>query len=89
MNIAGQFQPYPPVTSTDANSGAMSVLQLRAFFGREWRLIVLATVLSTLLGIAYVATSPSRYTAVTDMIIPLHRCYRYDHRYEACHLGAE
>ncbi|HUN99018.1 MAG TPA: AAA family ATPase [Bradyrhizobium sp.] len=51
----------------------MSVLQLRAFFGREWRLILLATVLSILLGVAYVASSPSRYTALTDMIIDTKR----------------
>lgn len=73
MNIAGQFEPYQRVTGTDPNSGTMSVLQLRAFFGREWRLIVLATVLSTLLGIVYVASSPSRYTALTDMIIDTKR----------------
>lgn len=48
MNIAGQFQPYQPAAGTDPNSGAMSVLQLRAFFGREWRLIALAIVISTL-----------------------------------------
>lgn len=73
MNIAGQFQPYQPAAGTDPNSGAMSVLQLRAFFGREWRLIALAIVISTLLGIAYVASSPSRYTALTDMIIDTKR----------------
>src|SRR6185437_8687461 len=73
MNIAGQFQPYPPATATDPTSGTMSVLQLRAFFGREWRLIALATFVSTLLGIAYVAASPSRYTALTDMIIDTKR----------------
>jgi polysaccharide biosynthesis transport protein len=73
MNIAGQFQPYPPATGIDPHSGAMSFLQLRAFFGREWRLIVLATILSILLGGAYVASSPSRYTARTDMIIDTKR----------------
>lgn len=73
MNIAGQFQPYPPATATDPTSGTMSVLQLRAFFGREWRLIALATFVLTLLGIAYVASSPSRYTALTDMIIDTKR----------------
>ncbi len=73
MNIAGQFQPYPPATGTDPNSAAMSVLQLRAFFGREWRLIALATILSIILGVAYVASSPFRYTAHTDMIIDTKR----------------
>jgi polysaccharide biosynthesis transport protein len=73
MNIAGSFQPYPPTAGADPNSGSMSVLQLRAFFGREWRLITLATVLSILLGVAYVASSPSRYTALTDMIIDTKR----------------
>jgi len=73
MNIAGSFPPYPPPAGVDPSSGSMSVLQLRAFFGREWRLITLATVLSILLGVAYVVSSPSRYTALTDMIIDTKR----------------
>src|ERR1700743_3898329 len=73
MNIPGSFQPSPPSAGVDPNSGSMAVLQLRAFFGREWRLITLATVLSILLGVAYVVSSPSRYTALTDMIIDTKR----------------
>jgi succinoglycan biosynthesis transport protein ExoP len=73
MNVAGQFpQPYLP-TDNDSNSGTLSLLHLRDFFSRQWRLIVLVTGLSIVLGATYVATSPSRYTARTDMIIDTKR----------------
>ena len=70
MNIAGQFPHYaPPATDSDTASRSFSMLQLRAFLGREWRLIAVITVLTLLLGIAYVIVSPNKYTARTDMII--------------------
>src|SRR6266852_8205964 len=73
MNIAGQFPPYPPAIDNDPSSGTLSVLQLRDFVGREWRLIALVTGLSIVLGATYVALSPSKYTAQADMIIDTKR----------------
>ncbi len=73
MNIAGQFPPYTPAIDDDPSSGTLSMLQLRDFFGREWRLIALVTGLSIVLGATYVALSPSRYTAQADMIIDTKR----------------
>jgi exopolysaccharide transport family protein len=73
MNIAGQFSPYTPAIDNDPNSGTLSMLQVRDFLGREWRLIGLVTGLSIVLGVAYVALSPSRYTAQADMIIDTKR----------------
>jgi succinoglycan biosynthesis transport protein ExoP len=73
MNIAGQFSPYPPAMDSDPNPGSLSMLQVRDFLGREWRLIALVTGLSIVLGATYIAISPSRYTAQTDMIIDTKR----------------
>src|SRR5260370_17385387 len=73
MNIAGQFPAYTPAIDNDPSSGTLSVLQIRDFFGREWRLIALVTALSIVLGATYVALSPSRYTAQADMIIDTKR----------------
>jgi polysaccharide biosynthesis transport protein len=73
MNIAGQFPPYAPMTDNDRNSGALSMLELRDFLGREWRLIALVTGLSIALGAAYIAMSPYKYTAHADMIIDTKR----------------
>ena len=69
MNIAGQFPPYTPAIDDDPSSGTLSMLHVRGFLGREWRLIALVTGLSIVLGATYVAISPSTYTAQTDMII--------------------
>jgi polysaccharide biosynthesis transport protein len=69
MNVAGQFPPYRPVAENDSDSGSVSMLQVRDFLGREWRLIALVTGLSIVLGAAYIAISPKRYTAQADMII--------------------
>jgi polysaccharide biosynthesis transport protein len=69
MNIAGQFSPYTPAVDDDPNSGSFSMIQVRDFVGRQWRLIGLVTGLSIVLGAADVALTPSRYTAQTDMII--------------------
>ena len=46
MNIAGQFSPYPPAMDNDPSSGTLSMLQVRDFLGREWRLIALVAGLS-------------------------------------------
>jgi polysaccharide biosynthesis transport protein len=73
MNIAGQFPHYPPAIDNDPNSGTLSMLQVRDFLGREWRLIALVTGLSIVLGATYVALSPSKYTAQADMIIDTKR----------------
>ena len=73
MNIAGQFPPYTPAIDNDPNSGTLSMLQVRDFLGREWRLIALVTGLSIVVGATYVALSPSRYTAQADMIIDTKR----------------
>src|SRR5712692_3677618 len=69
MNLAGQFPPYTPAIDNDPSSGTLSMIQLRDFLGREWRLIALVTGLSIVLGASYVAISPSKYTAQADMII--------------------
>src|SRR3984893_6080313 len=69
MNIAGQFPAYTPAIDNDPSSGTVSMLQVRDFLGRAWRLIALVTGLSIVLGATYLAISPSRYTAQTDMII--------------------
>jgi len=69
MNLAGQFPPYTPAIDNDPSSGTLSMIQLRDFLGRQWRLIALVTGLSIVLGASYVAISPSKYTAQADMII--------------------
>src|SRR6266478_3679024 len=73
MNIAGQFPAYTPAIDNDPSSGTLSVLQIRDFIGREWRLIALVTALSTIVGAAYIAISPFKYTAQADMIIDTKR----------------
>jgi exopolysaccharide transport family protein len=73
MNVAGQFPPPYLPTDNDSNSRALSMLHLRDFFSRQWRLIALVTGLSIVLGATYVAMSPSRYTARADMIIDTKR----------------
>src|SRR6266852_1875170 len=73
MNIAGQFPPYTPAIDNDPSSGTLSMLQVRDFLGREWRLIALIAGLSIVVGATYVAISPYRYTAQADMIIDTKR----------------
>src|SRR5258708_37005739 len=73
MNLAGQFPPYTPAVENDSNSGSASILQVRDFLGRQWRLIALVTGLAIVLGAVYIAVSPSRYTAQADMIIDTKR----------------
>lgn len=70
MNIAGLFPHYTPsAPGNDPDSRSISILQLRTFLGRQWRLIAATTLLSIVLGVAYVVFSPNKYTARTDMII--------------------
>jgi succinoglycan biosynthesis transport protein ExoP len=73
MNIAGQFPPYTPAIDNDPSSGTLSMLQVRDFLGRAWRLIALITGLSIVVGATLVAISPYKYTAQTDMIIDTKR----------------
>jgi exopolysaccharide transport family protein len=73
MNVAGQFPPYGPALDNDSAPGLGSLLQIRYFIGRQWRLIALVTGLAILVGVAYVAISPFRYTAQADMIIDTKR----------------
>jgi polysaccharide biosynthesis transport protein len=73
MNVAGQFPPYGPALEDESVSGLGSLLQIRYFLGRQWRLIALVTCLAIVVGAAYVAISPFRYTAQADMIIDTKR----------------
>src|SRR5690242_3851561 len=73
MNVAGQFPPFTPVVDNDPNGGGSPLLLVRDFLGRQWRLIALITGLAMILGVAYLAVTPARYTAQTDMIIDTKR----------------
>jgi succinoglycan biosynthesis transport protein ExoP len=73
MNIAGQFSPYTPAMEGESGSETPSMLQVRDFFVREWRLVALVTGLAIVAGVAYIAVSPSQYTAQADMIIDTKR----------------
>jgi polysaccharide biosynthesis transport protein len=73
MNVAGQFSRYPQQADGDPGVESFAFLQVRDFLGRQWRLVALVTVLSIIVGIAYLALTPSRYTARVDMIIDTKR----------------
>jgi polysaccharide biosynthesis transport protein len=73
MNIAGQFPSYGPVDENDSESASPSMLQVRDFLVREWRLIAAVTVLAIVLGAGFIAISPAKYTAQADMIIDTKR----------------
>jgi len=73
MNMARQFPPYAPAADNDPSSGTLPMIQARDFLGRQWRLIAMVTALSIALWGAYIALSPSRYTAQADMIIDTKR----------------
>ena len=60
MNVAGQFPPYEPRIENDSDSGTVSMLQIRDFLGRQWRLIALVTGLAIMVGAIYIAISPGR-----------------------------
>jgi polysaccharide biosynthesis transport protein len=73
MNVAGQFPRYGSAAESDADSGSTTMLQVRDFFGRQWRLIALVTGLAIVVGAIFIAISPARYTAQADMIIDTKR----------------
>lgn len=73
MNMAGQFPSYGPAVENNADTGFVSMLQIRDFLSREWRLIALVTGLSIVVGATYIAVTPKRYTARADMIIDTKR----------------
>jgi succinoglycan biosynthesis transport protein ExoP len=73
MNVAGQFPSYGPAPENDSDAGSASMLQVRDFLGRQWRLIALVTGLAIVVGAIYIAISPAMYTAQADMIIDTKR----------------
>ncbi|NOJ47681.1 polysaccharide biosynthesis tyrosine autokinase [Bradyrhizobium archetypum] len=73
MNVAGQFPRYTPAVESDAHAGTLSLLQARDFVIRQWRFIALVTGLVLIVGLAYLAVTPARYTAQADMIIDTKR----------------
>jgi succinoglycan biosynthesis transport protein ExoP len=74
MNIARQFiPPHFEQISTDRHLGGVSLMNIRDFFTRQWRLIAIITGLCIVLGATYVAVSPTKYTAQADMLIDTKR----------------
>src|ERR671930_2500449 len=73
MNVAGQFSRYAPAVENEIHAGTLSLLQARDFLIRQWRFIALITGMVLVVGVAYLAVTPSRYTAQTDMIIDTKR----------------
>lgn len=76
MNVVGPFSRYSDTlasSSTTSSSGSLSLLDIRDFLSRQWRLIFLVTLLAIGVGVAYLAVAPKRYTAQADMIIDTKR----------------
>lgn len=75
MNIAGKFLPphFEPLVHREAAAHGISLLQVRDFFVRQWRLIAAVTGIAMVLGGCFIAISPSQYTAQADMIIDTKR----------------
>src|ERR1700744_3551832 len=73
MNMSSRFPQYPATMTTGVNVAGISLLQIRDFVVRQWRLITLTTGLTILLGITYLALAPRLYTAETDLIIDTKR----------------
>jgi polysaccharide biosynthesis transport protein len=73
MNVAGQFSRYSTSIDNDSNVGTLSLLHIRDFLSRQWRLIALVAGLAIVAGIASLALSPRKYTAQADMIIDTKR----------------
>jgi exopolysaccharide transport family protein len=74
MNFANQFhdQLFPqPIRNGTSPQAALR--DIRDFVARQWRLIALAMAFSILLGVLYIAVSPTRYTAQADMLIDTKR----------------
>lgn len=72
MNVSGQFPRYA-ASIPAPHAGGLSLLQIRDFVTRQWRLVALVTALAVIVGIAYLALTPRKYTAQTDMIIDTKR----------------
>jgi exopolysaccharide transport family protein len=72
MNVAGNFARFA-ATEDDSDSASLALLQVRDFLGRQWRLIALVTAMTIVVGIAYLAVMPKKYTAQADMIIDTKR----------------
>ena len=72
MNVSGQFSRYT-ASINPPHAGGLSLLQIRDFATRQWRLVALVTALALIVGIAYLALSPRKYTAQADMIIDTKR----------------
>ena len=72
MNVSGQFPRYAASIAAP-HAGGLSLLQIRDFVTRQWRLVALVTALAIIVGIAYLALTPRKYTAQTDMIIDTKR----------------
>jgi polysaccharide biosynthesis transport protein len=73
MNLAGQFSSFTPAVDNGSSAVVSPLLQVRGFLTRQWRLIGLVTILAITLDVAYLAITPSRYTAQADMIIDTKR----------------
>jgi exopolysaccharide transport family protein len=73
MNVAGQFAPYVPAVENSSDSGTVSMIQVRDFLLRQWRLIAVVTGVAFIVGATFIAVSPARYTALADMIIDTKR----------------
>src|SRR5262245_37137434 len=69
MNIAGDFRPFPTLADGGLGAQTRSLLQLRDFLRREWRVIACVTRFSLALGVLYIAMAPRKFTAQTDMFV--------------------
>jgi succinoglycan biosynthesis transport protein ExoP len=72
MNVSGQFSRYT-TSINPPHAGGLSLLQIRDFVTRQWRLVALITALSIVAGMAHLALTPRKYTAQADMIIDTKR----------------
>jgi polysaccharide biosynthesis transport protein len=73
MNVSGKFSRYSTSSIGDAGVPGLSLLEIRDFLVRQWRLIAIATSLSLVVGITYLALAPRKYTAAADMLIDTKR----------------
>jgi len=73
MNISGQIGRYATSIAHDPAGTPLSLVQIRDFLKRQWRLIALVTGLALILGVVYLAVAPRKYTAQADMIIDTKR----------------
>lgn len=73
MNFARQISLPDGNLSNPRSDETFSLLDASDFASRHWRFIGLTTLLPVMAGVAYLAVTPSRYTAETDMIIDTKR----------------